>query len=132
MTCLIQVHDTIHDFPKDTHAALRANGSSVGACPMDACPMDAGSVNAGFVDAGFVDVGFVGAGFVDVGSVGACPMDAGFVDAGFVGAGSEPAPTGMRDVIMMVPCTWFGMTTNASHIPFGTWLGRSCQVHATI
>ena len=49
-----------------------------------------------------------------------------------VGAGSEPAPTGMRDVIMMVPCTWFGMTTNASHIPFGTWLGRSCQVHATI
>jgi hypothetical protein len=94
---------------------------------MDACPMDAGSVNAGFVDAGFVDVGFVDAGFV-----GACPMDAGFVDAGFVGAGSEPAPTGMRDVIMMVPCTWFGMTTNASHIPFGTWLGRSCQVHATI
>jgi hypothetical protein len=94
--------------------------------------MDAGSVNAGFVDAGFVDVGFVGAGFVDVGSVGACPMDAGFVDAGFVGAGSEPAPTGMRDVIMMVPCTGFGMTTNASHIPFGTRLGRSCQVHATI
>jgi len=29
MTCLIQVHDTIHDFPKDTHAALRVNGSSV-------------------------------------------------------------------------------------------------------
>ena len=113
MTCLIQVHDTIHDFPKDTHkdthAALRANGSSVGACPMDACPVDAD---------------FVGAGFVDVGSVGA-----GFVGAGFVGAGSEPAPTGARDVIMMVPCTGFGMTTNASHIPFGTWLGRSCQVH---
>ena len=87
MTCLIQVHDTIHDFPKDTHAALRANGNkgSVGAYPMDACPMDAGSVNAGSV-----------------------------------GAGSEPAPTGMRDVIMMVPCTGFGMTTNASHIPFGT------------
>ena len=74
---------------------------------MDACPVDAD---------------FVGAGFVDVGSVG----------AGSVGAGSEPAPTGMRDVIMMVPCTGFGMTTNASHIPFGTWLGRSCQVHATI
>ena len=102
MTCLIQVHDNIHDFPKDTHAALRANGSSVGAYP---------------VDAGFVDVDFVGAG-----SVG----------AGFVGAGSEPAPTGVRDVIMMVPCTWFGMTTNASNIPFGTWLDRSCQVHATI
>jgi hypothetical protein len=97
MTCLIQVHDTIHDFPKDTHAALRANGSSVGACPMDA-----GSVNAGFVD------------------------------VGSVGAGSEPAPTGVRDVIIMVPCTGFGMTTNASHIPFGTRLGRSCQVHATI
>ena len=94
---------------------------------MDACPVDAD---------------FVGAGFVDVGSVGACPMDAGSVNAGsvgvgsvgvgFVGAGSEPAPTGVRDVIMMVPCTGFGMTTNASHIPFGTWLGRSCQVHATI
>ena len=69
MTCLIQVHDTIHDFPKDTHAALRANVSSVGAYP---------------VDAGFVDVDFVGAG-----SVGA-----GFVGAGSVGAGSEPAPTG--------------------------------------
>jgi hypothetical protein len=123
MTCLIQVHDTIHDFPKDTHkdthAALRANGSSVGACPMDA-----GSVNAVFVDAGFVDVGSVGAGPVDAGFV-----DAGFVDAGFVGAGSETAPTGMRDVIMMVPCTGFGMTTNAYHIPFGTWLGRSCQVY---
>jgi len=66
--------------------------------------MDAGSVNAGFVDAGFVDVGSVG-------------------------AGSEPAPTGVRDVIMMVPRTWFGMTRNASNIPFGTWLGRSCQVH---
>jgi len=101
MTCLIQVHDTIHDFPKDTHAALRANGSSVGAYP---------------VDAGSVDVGSVWAGFVDVGSVW----------AGFVGAGSEPAPTGVRDVIMMVPCTGFGMTTNASHIPFGTWLGSSC------
>ena len=99
MTCLIQVHDTIHDFPKDTHAALRANGSSVGAYP---------------VDAGFVDVDFVGAG-----SVG----------AGFVGAGSEPAPTGVRDVIMMIPCTGFGMTTHTSNIPFGTWLGRSCQVH---
>ena len=78
MTCLIQVHDTIHDFPKDTHkdthAALRANGSSVGAYHVDACPMDAGSVNAGFVNAGFVDVGSVG--------------------AGSVGAGSEPAPTG--------------------------------------
>jgi len=74
---------------------------------MDACPVDAD---------------FVGAGFVDVGSVG----------AGSVGAGSEPAPTGMRDVIMMIPCTGFGMTMNASHIPFGTWLGRSCQVHATI
>jgi len=72
---------------------------SVGAYPLDACPVDAGSVGAG--------------------SVG----------AGSVGAGSEPAPTGMRDVIMMVPCTGFGMTTNASHIPFGTWLGRSCQVH---
>jgi hypothetical protein len=149
MTCLIQVHDTIHDFPKDTHAALRANGSSVGACPMDACPMDAGSVNAGFVDVGFVDVGFVGAGFVgagfvgagfvgagfvgagfvDVGFVGAGFVGAGFVDVGSVGAGSEPAPTGARDVIMMVPCTWFGMTTNASHITFGTWLGRSCQVY---
>jgi hypothetical protein len=117
MTCLIQVHDTIHDFPKDTHAALRANGSSVGACPMDACPMDAVFVDAVFMDAVFVDVGSVGAGFVDVGSVG---------------AGSEPAPTGARDVIMMVPCTWFGMTTNASHITFGTWLGRSCQVRATI
>jgi hypothetical protein len=132
MTCLIQVHDTIHDFPKDTHAALRANGSSVGACPMDACPMDAVFVDAVFVDAVFVDavfvdVGFVGAVFVDVGFVGA-----GFVDVGSVGAGSEPAPTGARDVIMMVPCTWFGMTTNASHITFGTWLGRSCQVHATI
>ena len=117
MTCLIQVHDTIHDFPKDTHAALRANGSSVGACPMDACPVD-----SDFVWAGFVDVGSVGAGSVGVGSVG----------VGFVGAGSEPAPTGVRDVIMMVPCTGFGMTTNASHIPFGTWLGRPCQVHATI
>jgi len=74
---------------------------------MDACPVDAD---------------FVGAGFVDVGSVGVGP----------VGAGSEPAPTGVRDVIMMVPCTWFGMTTNASNIPFGTWLDRSCQVHATI
>jgi hypothetical protein len=105
MTCLIQVHDTIHDFPKDTHAALRANGnSSVGACPMDA-----GSVNAGFVDAGSVDGGSVGAGSEP--------------------APTEPAPTGARDVIMMVPCTGFGMTTNASHIPFGTWLGRSCQVH---
>jgi hypothetical protein len=69
MTCLIQVHDTIHDFPKDTHAALRANGSSVGAYPVDTCPVDAD---------------FVWAGFVDVGSVG----------AGSVGAGSEPAPTG--------------------------------------
>jgi len=111
MTCLIQVHDTIHDFPKDTHAALRANGSSsVGACPMDACPVDAGPVGAG-------------------------PVGAGFVDAGPVGAGSEPAPTGVtgvRDVIMMVPCTGFGMTTNVSHIPFSTWLGRSYQVHATI
>ena len=86
MTCLIQVHDTIHDFPKDTHAALRVKGSSVGAYHVDACPMDAGSVNAGFVNAGVVDVGSVG--------------------AGSVGAGSEPAPTGMRDVIMMVPCTW--------------------------
>jgi len=71
------------------------------------------------------------------GSVGAGPLDAGsvnpgFVGAGPVGAGSEPAPTGVRDVIMMVPCTGFGMTTNASHIPFGTWLGRSRQVHATI
>jgi len=61
----------------------------------------------------------------------ACPVDAdfvgaGFVDVGYVGAGSEPAPTGVRDVIMMVPCTGFGMTTNASHIPFGTWLGSSC------
>jgi len=89
---------------------------------MDACPVDAGSVNAGFVDAGFVDVG----------SVGACPVDVGSVGAGSVGAGSEPAPTGvtgMRDVIMMVPCTGFGMATNASHIPFGTWLGRPCQVY---
>jgi len=64
----------------------------------------------------------------------ACPVDAGFVDvgsvgAGSVGAGSEPAPTGVRDVIMMIPCTGFGMTTNASNIPFGTWLGRSCQVY---
>jgi hypothetical protein len=92
MTCLIQVHDAIHDFPKDTHAALRANGNK-------------GSIGAGSVDAGFVDVGSVGAGFVG---------------AGFVGAGSEPAPTGARDVIMMVPCTGFGMTTNASHITFGT------------
>ena len=72
---------------------------SVGAYPLDACPVDAGSVGAG--------------------SVG----------AGSVGAGSEPAPTGMRDVIMMIPCTGFGMTTNASHIPFGTWLGRPCQVY---
>ena len=78
MTCLIQVHDTIHDFPKDTHAALRANGSSVGACPMDACPMDACPMDAGSVNAGSVDVGSVNAGSVDV---------------GFVGAGSEPAPT---------------------------------------
>ena len=121
MTCLIQVHDTIHDFPKDTHkdthAALRANGSSVGACPMDACPVD-----SDFVWAGFVDVGSVRAGSVGVGSVG----------VGFVGAGSEPAPTGVRDVIMMVPCTGFGMTTNASHIPFGTWLGRSCQVYNSL
>ena len=92
MTCLIQVHNTIHDFPKDTHAALRANGSSVGAYP----------------------------------------VDAGFVDVGSVGAGSDPAPTGVRDVIMMVPCTGFGMTTNASHIPFGTWLGRSCQVYNSL
>jgi hypothetical protein len=77
MTCLIQAHDTIHDFPKDTHAVLHANGNkgSVGAGPLDACPMDAGSVNAGFVD------------------------------VGSVGAGSEPAPTGVRDVIMMVPRT---------------------------
>ena len=96
---------------------------------MDACPVD-----ADFVGAGFVDVGSVGACPMDAGSVNAGPVDADFVDvgsvgAGSVGAGSEPAPTGMRDVIMMVPCTWFGMTTNASHIPFGTWLGRSCQVH---
>jgi len=92
-------------FPKDTHAALRANGSSVGACPLDACPLDACPVDAG--------------------PVGAGPVGAGPVGAGPVGAGSEPAPTGVRDVIMMVPCTGFGMTTNASHIPFGTWLGRS-------
>ena len=122
MTCLIQVHDTIHDFPKDTHAALRANGSSVGACPVD----------VGFVDVDFVWAGPVGVGSVGAGSVGAGSVGAGFVGAGFVGAGSEPAPTGVRDVIMMVPCTGFGMTTNASHIPFGTWLGRYCQVHATI
>jgi hypothetical protein len=80
-----------------------------------------GPVGAGPLDAGFVNPGFVGAGFVGTGFIGAGP----------VGAGSEPAPTG-GDVIMMVPCTRFGMTTNASHIPFGTWLGRSCQVHATI
>ena len=107
---------------------------SVGAYPLDACAVDADFVGAGSVDAGPVWTGFVGAGSVGVGSVGACPMDAcpmdaGFVGAGFVGAGSEPAPTGVRDVIMMVPCTWFGMTTNASHIPFGTWLGRACQVY---
>ena len=92
-------------------------------------------MDADFVGAGSVDAGPVWTGFVGAGSVGACPMDAGSVGAGSVGAGSEPAPTGvtgMRDVIMMVPCTGFGMTTNASHITFGTWLGRSCQVHATI
>jgi hypothetical protein len=127
MTCLIQVHDTIHDFPKDTHAALRANGSSVGAYPVDAGFVDVGSVGAGSVGAYPLDACPLDAGFVDVGSVGA-----GSVGAGFVGAGSEPAPTGVRDVIMMVPCKWFGMTTNASHIPFGTWLGRPCQVRATI
>jgi hypothetical protein len=75
---------------------------SIGTYPLDAWPMDAGFVNAGFVD------------------------------AGPVGAGSEPAPTGARDVIMMIPCTGFGMTTNASRIPFGTWLGRPCQVYAKI
>ena len=47
MTCLIQVHDTIHDFPKDTHAALRANGSSVGAYPVDVDFVGAGSVGVG-------------------------------------------------------------------------------------
>ena len=80
-------------------APAPAGEGSVGAYPLDACPVDAD---------------FVGAGSVDVGSVG---------------AGSEPAPTGARDVIMMLPCTGFGMTTHTSNLPFGTWLGRSCQVH---
>ncbi|KPL82126.1 hypothetical protein SE15_13620 [Thermanaerothrix daxensis] len=56
----------------------------------------------------------VGAGFVVVG--------AGFVVVGagsvVVGAGSEPAPTvtsSGASVMITMPCTWFGMTTNASN-----------------
>ena len=29
MTCLIPVHNTIHDFSKDTHAVPRANGNKI-------------------------------------------------------------------------------------------------------